>query len=291
MGALFGFLNIDKPKGITSFDVIYKLRKTFGIKKIGHTGTLDPLATGVLPIAIGNAARLIEFLDDDKRYEATIKFGEISTTYDEEGEKTEVSKPDFSRDKLINTLLLFVGKIKQMPPIYSAIKIEGKKLYEFARAGKKVEEMPEIKQREIEIYEIRLLEFNLPFVKIEVHCSKGTYIRSLAHDIGQNLGCGAYLADLKRIQSGRFNIKNSINIENSKEELLKNIINPVEILPFRQYELDEQEFLGIKNGNSITPKENFLEDEKIILVFKGGLISISTQKSGIFRVDKVLNIC
>ena len=129
MGAnLFGFLNIYKPKGITSFDVIYKLRKIFGIKKIGHAGTLDPLADGVLPVAMGNASRLIEYLEGDKAYEAKIFFGANSTTYDDEGDKIIIKEPDFSKDDLLKVLPQFIGKIKQIPPIYSAIKVNGKKV-------------------------------------------------------------------------------------------------------------------------------------------------------------------
>lgn len=284
---MFGFLNINKPKGITSFDVIYKLRKILSIKKIGHTGTLDPLATGVLPIAIGGATKLIEYLEDDKKYVATVKFGEISTTYDDEGEKTVVNPPLFSKEELLLALKSFEGKILQMPPIYSAIKVGGKKLYELARNGS---EMPEITPREVEIYEIKFLNFISPdVIKIEVFCSKGTYIRSLANDLGAKLATGAYLLGLERIQAGKFKIENSINLNDIN--LKTSLVNPLNALPFRVYSLNEEEFFKVKNGNSISVCEGFKECEKILLEYENNLISISTFNNSILKVDKVFNLC
>lgn len=279
----FGFLNINKPKGITSFDVIYKLRKILGIKKIGHSGTLDPLATGVLPIAVGNAARLIEFLEDDKKYVATLKFGEISTTYDDEGEKTFVKKPSFSRSKLEAVLQGFEGKIKQTPPIYSAIKVGGKKLYELARSGKGVEGI-EIQPREIEIYSIKLLECACETARIEVHCSKGTYIRSLAHDIGQKLNCGAYLTDLERIEAGAFKVADSIAIEGATLDAL---IAPIAVLPFPQYELNDKEYQKARCGNAFVAQKPLAQGEKAMLIYNGVTIAIATNEGDILKPLKV----
>lgn len=275
---LSGFLNINKPKGLTSFDVIYKLRKILNMKKIGHLGTLDPLASGVLPVAIGNATRLLEYLNEDKQYIATVKFGEITKTYDAEGEKTFIKTPDFSKDDLENILKNFTGDIEQIPPIYSAIKVKGKKLYELARNGIEVELAP----RKVKIYSIKILEFDLPFVKFMIDCSKGTYIRSFANDIGQKFGCGAYLSDLIRSCAGSFSLNEAQNID---EEL--KIINPLEILKFKTYELNETEFEKVNNGNSIISR-NIEGNERLSLIFEGNLVAISVLCDKIIKVEKVL---
>ncbi len=282
---LFGFLNIYKPKGITSFDVIYKLRKIFGIKKIGHAGTLDPLADGVLPVAIGNASRLIECLKGDKAYVAKIFFGANSTTYDDEGEKIQIAQPNFSKADFLDVLPKFIGKIKQIPPMYSAIKVNGKKLYELARQGK---EEIELLPRDVEIYDIQLLEFNLPSVTISVSCSSGTYIRSLAYDLGSVFGCGAYIKELKRTKSNGFEIDCSVNIEDVTE---KDIINPVGVINFPCHKLDDAEYARVKNGNSIPASSDFCAKQKIFLCKEDKIIALATVADSLFVVDKVLNIC
>ncbi|MBR6299188.1 MAG: tRNA pseudouridine(55) synthase TruB, partial [Candidatus Gastranaerophilales bacterium] len=179
------FLNINKPKGISSFDVIRFLRKKLKIKQIGHSGTLDPLVTGVMQIAVGKATKLLDYLDSDKCYTAEIKFGYNTETYDSEGEEIFIKQPDFNESELKECLNSFLGKTKQIPPMYSAIKIDGKKLCDIAR--KNPQETIAISEREIEIYSIELVEFNKKEykAKINVACKKGTYIRSLAFDIGK----------------------------------------------------------------------------------------------------------
>ena len=186
---LFGFLNVYKPKGMTSHDVVGRLRRVTKIKQIGHTGTLDPFATGVLPICIGKSTRLIEYLEDDKEYLATVQFGKNTDTYDLDGEVVATFDKKVSEDDVRIALKSFEGEISQMPPIYSAIKVNGKKLYDYARAGQEVE----IKPRTVFISKIELVEFNQEKqeAKLLVACSKGTYIRSIAYDLGNNLGCGA----------------------------------------------------------------------------------------------------
>ena len=274
---LFGFLNINKPKGITSFDVIYKLRKILGIKKIGHGGTLDPLASGVLPIGVGDATRLLEYLEGDKKYIGKIKFGEISKTYDEEGEKEKIKEPNFTLSEFQAALVYFKGKIEQKPPMYSAIKIKGQKLYNLARKGIELD----VPKRRVEIYDIKILSFNLPFAEIEVSCSEGAYIRSLANDIGEKLGCGAYLADLKRVSASGFNIEDSCNLDNLGE-----IIEPQNVLKMPKYELNDEEFKKIINGNPIKINSDF-NNEKIMLVYKKKLVSISKISDRIIKVEKV----
>ncbi|MBE7705782.1 MAG: tRNA pseudouridine(55) synthase TruB [Cyanobacteria bacterium SIG30] len=272
------FLNINKPKGITSFDVVAKLRKILNIKKIGHAGTLDPLAQGVLPVAIGKYTRLIEYLDDDKEYIAKIKFGENSTTYDDEGEKTFIKNPDFSLSDLENAIKCFTGEIEQKPPMYSAIKIKGQKLYELARKGKEIE----VPKRKVEIYDIKILNFELPYCEIKVSCSKGTYIRSLAYDLGEKLACGAYILELKRTKVGKFQIENSQNIE---DDLIK--ILPKDVLPFEEYELNDVEYEKIMNG---IPIETTLmgDDRYLSLIYDKKVVSISKKFGNIIKVEKNL---
>ena len=203
-----GILNIDKPQGITSYDVVDVIKKLFPKTKVGHTGTLDPLATGVLPILIGEATKLSNnFTAEDKVYKVKMLLGVETDTYDITGRivfASVVNKDEFYIKERIKR---FIGKQMQTPPIYSAIRIDGKRAYSYAREGKKVE-MPE---REVEIYSIEDIKVNLELreVSFVVHCSKGTYVRSLVNDIGKKIGCGATMTDLVRIRTGNFDIKNS----------------------------------------------------------------------------------
>ncbi len=290
------FLNINKPKGISSFDVIRKLRKILKIKQIGHSGTLDPLASGVMQVGIGNATKLLDYLSSDKIYIADICFGYVSETFDDEGEKIFVKKPDFDRENLIETLKSFLGKTMQTPPKYSAIKINGQKMCDILRKNDLNSQMPEIKAREIEIYSIDLLDENNKnpnkiTAKIKVHCKKGTYIRSLVNDLGQKLGCGAYLTDLKRIKAGNFDINNSddlpLDITNINENNF-NKINPLDCLSFEKYELNEEEFLKIQNGNFIKPKiqSNYKNDELILLTKNNKLVSIAKISDNLIKPKK-----
>ena len=202
-----GIVIINKEKEYTSHDVVAKVKKILNEKKVGHTGTLDPNATGVLPILLGKGTKLSKYLiNHNKIYEATLKLGEKTDTADIEGKITEekdVKKENLSQENVTKVLKEFIGKSKQVPPMYSAIKVNGKKLYEYARKGQTIE----IKPREIEIYGIELLNINNNEISFKVHCSKGTYIRTLCHDIGQKLGCGACMEKLTRTKVSRFEIK------------------------------------------------------------------------------------
>jgi tRNA pseudouridine55 synthase len=206
-----GILLIDKPKGWTSHDAVAKVRnilsKEAGKKiKVGHTGTLDPLATGLLVLAVGSyCKRASEFSKLDKTYEVTIKLGETSTTGDSEGEKSMISDKEPSDKEMKEVVNSFVGEIEQTPPAYSAIKIGGKRAYKLAREGKEVKLEP----RKVKIYEITGTRYNYPLLSFTVKVSSGTYIRSLAEDIGQKIGTGAYLAELKRTSVGKFLVKDS----------------------------------------------------------------------------------
>jgi tRNA pseudouridine55 synthase len=205
---LSGFLIVDKPSGVTSFSMVSLVRRLTGIRRVGHAGTLDPLATGVLPVAVGQATRFIEYMDDaPKVYEATVRFGIETNTYDAEGEITTTADPSGVTREAIEALLpRFIGDIEQIPPAHSAIKLAGKPLYRYAREGIAVEPQP----RCVHIDRIQLRSFEpgaAAAIDIEVTCGKGTYIRSLAHDIGGALGCGGHLTALRRTSSGGFNIR------------------------------------------------------------------------------------
>ena len=215
-----GILVINKSKGLTSNDIVKKVKKILNTK-VGHTGTLDPNATGVLPLLLGNATKISKYLiNHDKEYEAVIKLGAKTTTADVEGkiiEEKEVNKEKLKKESIEEVLKSFIGKQQQTPPIYSAIKVNGKKLYEYARQGKEVE----IKARNIEIYDLKLLKIDSKNdeLTINVKCSKGTYIRSLCEDIAVKLETLGYMKELNRIQVGEFNIKDSVTIEEFKANI------------------------------------------------------------------------
>lgn len=206
-----GFILINKPLGLSSHAVINCLRRLSGIKKIGHAGTLDPLATGLLIVAVGRdyTKRINDFVKLDKEYMAELYLGATTASYDKEAEIKKNYQGDRLQKKIIkNSLKLWRGRIAQRPPLYSAKKIAGQKLYNLARRGQSVA----IKTCPIEIYKLKILKYSWPLLKIKVACSSGTYIRSLAHDLGQTLGCGAYLNNLERVKIGKLSLKKAIKL-------------------------------------------------------------------------------
>jgi len=205
-----GILNINKPQGKTSFSVVAMVRRLSGERRVGHAGTLDPEATGVLPVCLGRGTRIIEFLGEaTKAYRAQIELGLATDTYDASGNITHSGDPSgISQEQLNSALASFHGLIQQTPPMYSAVKYHGKRLYELARAGIKVER----ESRLATIYHLELMDWQPPVATIEVVCGKGTYIRSLAHDLGQALGCGANLKSLVRLRYGLFNIEDAVSL-------------------------------------------------------------------------------
>lgn len=228
-----GIINILKPPGMTSHDVVSFMRKVTGIKKIGHTGTLDPEAAGVLPICIGKATKVAQYLTDkQKRYRANIRFGTVTDTCDSYGSIIREAGPvSIDQTELEQVLKGFLGTISQRPPIYSALKVNGRKLYEYAREGKEVN----IEERPVEIYEIRLVAMTADDeAMIDVYCSKGTYIRTLCFDIGEVLGCGAHMSQLVRLGSSPFNIEQSHTLEEIKAAAsagrLGELLQSVEVL-------------------------------------------------------------
>lgn len=275
---MFGFLNIYKPVGMTSHDVVAVLRRLTKIKQIGHTGTLDPFAEGVLPVCIGKATRLIEYLADDKEYIATVQFGAATTTYDIEGEKTFTSDRKISVDDI--DLKLFEGVIEQMPPIYSAIKVKGKKLYEYAREGKDVE----IQARKVTIEKIEIKSFDkdLQRAEILIRCSKGTYIRSIAHDLGQNSGVGAHLTKLVRTQAGLFRVENSVVLDGI--DVGANFVNPLDMLDLPMYEVNTEELEKIRHG---MPVANCGFSGNIVLTCNKSIVAVALADGDKIKVKKV----
>ena len=212
-----GIVNIYKEKGYTSHDVVAVLRKVVGQKKIGHTGTLDPDATGVLPVCLGRATKVCELLTDhDKTYEALLLLGKTTDTQDISGEVLEERDPgNLTEEEVRSCIESFIGEYDQIPPMYSALKVNGKKLYELAREGKTVER----KSRKVQIHGIRILEMNLPHVRMEVDCSKGTYIRTLCHDIGEKLQVGGCMEELERTQVGRFLKEDAVTLDEVRQKM------------------------------------------------------------------------
>lgn len=285
---MFGFLNVYKPKGITSHDVVSALRRITKVKQIGHTGTLDPFAEGVLPICIGKATRLIEYLDDDKAYTGTIQLGSSTTTYDLEGEEVNSSDKKVTFNEIEAALDKFRGEIEQLPPIYSAIKVNGKKLYEYAREGKEVK----IEPRRVNISKLEILEYDETNRRLTLHieCSKGTYIRSIAHDLGTELTTFGHLVKLVRVKAGMFEVNNAVSLEHiqTKEDVEKLLIAPLTKLNYMTYELNKNELVKVSNGTAIMPSKELPENSLILLTSQERLIAAAKMTKGLLRCLKVL---
>ena len=253
-----GIIIIDKEPGFTSHDVVAKLRGICGQKKIGHTGTLDPAATGVLPVCLGSGTRLCDMLTDtDKEYVAELLLGVETDTQDTTGRVLAAREVNVSQEELRAAVFSFAGDYGQVPPMYSALKVNGKKLYELAREGKEVER----KARQVKIHEIEILDCSLPVVRLRVACSKGTYIRTLCADIGARLGCGGTMQSLRRTAAGRFRLEDAVTLERVQEKKdqgrLKELILPVDLV-FEN--CPSLHVLGegrnrLNNGNSILPEQ------------------------------------
>lgn len=257
---MHGVLVVDKPKGITSFDVVREVRRALGEKKVGHTGTLDPMATGVLPVCVGDATKISQFiLESTKAYDATVKLGAVTDTLDAEGKVLETRPvPAITRELLEGALSKFRGTFAQVPPMYSAIKVGGKRLYELARAGEEIERKP----REVTVYDLQLRDFSADEVKLSVRSSKGFFVRSLAADLGEALGCGAHLCALRRTQSGPFTLAQAIPLsEVTKTSTLVSLNDSLKDLPeLRVTELEAQR------------------------VRHGGVVEVAPSLTGVFRI-------
>ena len=270
---IHGIINVYKEKGYTSHDVVAKLRGIAGQKKIGHTGTLDPDAEGVLPVCLGKATKVCELLTDkDKTYRAVLFLGQTTDTQDASGTVLETSDvSNLNEAQVTEAVQSFVGEYAQIPPMYSALKVGGKKLYELAREGKTVER----KARNVMIHSIKILRVDLPRVEMEVSCSKGTYIRTLCHDIGEKLGVGGCMESLLRVQVGRFVLADSLRlseIQKAKEDgNLEKILQPIDSV-FEQYRavwIRPDQEKRLQNGNSFRKpdrSQNY-DDQEMVRVY------------------------
>lgn len=252
--AISGVLVVDKPVGLTSHDVVQIIRKGTNIRRAGHTGTLDPRASGVLVVLIGPAVRLSEYVSaSDKRYQAVIRLGEATDTYDSEGRVVSTSPVNITEEQFVEALQQFVGEIEQVPPPYSAVKVQGRRAYEMAREGEEVDLQP----RKIKVYSLELLEWAPPEAVIDIHCSSGTYIRSLANDLGRVLGCGAHLVGLRRTRSGRFTLRDAVPLRKLREAFengtwYQYLIPAAEALAdWPAIELDHEQVELIRHGHRI----------------------------------------
>lgn len=282
-----GIVIINKEKEYTSHDVVAKVKKILNEKKVGHTGTLDPNATGVLPILLGKGTKLSKYLiNHNKIYEATLKLGEKTDTADIEGkiiEEKDVKKENLSQENVTKVLKEFIGKSKQVPPMYSAIKVNGKKLYEYARKGQTIE----IKPREIEIYSIELQSITNNEITFKVHCSKGTYIRTLCENIAEKLETVGYMKELKRIEVGEFNIKNAITLKELESKKGKALISIEEFLKDKQLiNLNSKKVKLFLNGVNL----EFKLEDGIYRIYneKNEFIGTGTIKSNVLKRDIIV---
>ena len=282
-----GIIIINKPKNCTSHDIVRKAKKIFN-EKVGHTGTLDPNATGVLPLLVGKGTQIAKYIiNHDKTYEAVLKLGEKTDTADVEGnilETKEIPGESLKTEKVKNVLNSFVGKQEQIPPIYSAIKVKGRKLYEYARKGQSVEIQP----RQIEIYNMELIEIDVQntTIKFKVDCSKGTYIRTLCENIAEKLDTVGYMKELNRTKVGDFSINDSIMIEELENENYNNFITIEDY--FKSYEninLNEKRLQLFLNGVQLTLN---LDDGIYRIYYDNKFIGIGTIKNNLLKRDIIL---
>ena len=263
--AVNGYINLFKPSGITSMDALRQIKRITGQrKKVGHGGTLDPLARGVLPVCFGQATRLMDHIVGGiKRYRVEITLGVTTTTYDKEGEVVKTGDLHGLTESMVEeSLRPWIGQVKQTPPMYSAIKIDGKRLYKLARAGIEVER----EARSVDIHDIRIIEFASPKLVLEVDCGGGTYIRSLAHDVGEALGCGGHVADLVRLLCGGFTAEESVTLEQLEEagdgpDGWQKHLHPVDrvLQDLKSITLDRQAEEQLRHGQAVTLRRPEIE--------------------------------
>jgi tRNA pseudouridine55 synthase len=245
-----GVLNIDKPAGLTSHDVVDKVRWIVGIRRVGHAGTLDPLATGVLLLCVGRATRLLEYLvGQRKRYRATIHLGQATTTYDAEGEVEADVPVSVSQVEMKEAVERFRGEISQRPPPFSAVKVEGEPLYKRARRG----EVVEGPLRQVTVYELSVIEWNSPQLEIELTCSSGTFVRSIAHDLGRELGCGGHISALRRLSIGEFSVSESVTLPALDRENWKQHLMPLDaaVNHLPRIDLSVEQAMQLQHGQSV----------------------------------------
>lgn len=300
MDNINGVVVVNKPQNWTSHDCVAVVRRVIGVKRVGHTGTLDPMATGVLPVCVGTAARVNEYLDyDTKTYDCVMKLGIITDTLDIWGEVLEERPvPDMDEAVIAETIMGFTGEISQIPPKYSALKVAGKKLYEYARAGQEVE----IKPRKINIKHISVNNIDLENKEISftVECSKGTYIRSLCADIGEKLGCGACMSGLVRTKTGVFTLDDTVDIEAvkkmSREELVSKLFpTDYPLVQFGRVELSANRAKDFVNGKKIPKRDLAIvressRDDFYNVYFNDTFLGVAKLVKGVLSAHKVFDV-
>ena len=281
-----GFFLIDKESGVTSFDVVRDIRRLTGVKKVGHSGTLDPLATGLLLVAVGEGTKLLEFLIGcTKEYEVLGRFGFKSDTYDAEGSIDKVSSKVLSSEEIEAAIKAnFLGNIEQIPPKYSALKIKGKRAADIMREGGDVE----MKARKLHISNFEILEFDWPVVKFRVACSSGTYIRSLIHDLGELLETGAYVEELRRSKIGDFSLSDAAKINLLSKNIEQNLISMEDLAKsFNICELSGADYEGLKDGKVLLGK-NIEQEVPVMAFYKDKLVGVLEYKEGGVKYKKMI---
>lgn len=287
-----GILLIDKPKGKTSHGIVHDIKKILKSKRAGHTGTLDPFATGVLPVCVGGATKVVPFLDEtQKEYEATLKLGVSTETMDETGEITNVKElGDITSNGIEMAFASIKNEPSQVPPMYSALKFKGKRLYELARNGFEVNRSP----RTIKIIELKILDFRSPLLKFFVKCSRGTYVRVLGADIGSKLGCGGHLVDLRRLKSGNFKIEDTVTMENIMRGELNLIPIDKALAHLKQIHVTKNTSIKIKNGEQIRKSyldlsnvPEFEAGERLAFYDNANLVSVSQARFSSHDFNKI----
>ena len=285
-----GVININKPKGFTSHDVVAKLRGILSMKKIGHTGTLDPDATGVLPICVGRATKTADMLTaTEKEYIAKVVLGSETDTQDASGTVLKSAPVNVTEEEIKQTSSSFIGDIMQIPPMYSAIKQDGKKLYELARKGQVVERKP----RPVTIFELEVMEINLPenWFTMRVKCSKGTYIRTLCQDIGEKLGCFAHMGELERTKSGKFSLEESYTLEQVQEAMVKgdtSFLTPIDQIfsDMPTLVLSQRKAEKMCNGTQVSTPGMVEGVTYRVYDEDGRFLTISTAAGGLLKIEK-----
>ncbi|MDW8801018.1 tRNA pseudouridine(55) synthase TruB [Clostridium sp. A1-XYC3] len=286
-----GILNINKPTGMSSFDVVRKVKNIAKTKKVGHTGTLDPEASGVLPICIGRATKLVDYIMNDyKIYKVELKLGITTDTYDREGQILKTKEVNLPIEEVEDCIKSFQGEIDQIPPMYSALKVNGERLYSLARKGIEIERKP----RKISIYDIEILEMNLPNINFLVKCSKGTYIRSLCYDIGEKLNCGGTMWNLQRVQTGDFSISDSVELEELSNDNIQGYLISMDkaLESYPKIIVDERYEKLIFNGVTIKDPNMLdkIEKDKLYRVYieENEFIGIGKKSDFGFKMEKLL---
>ena len=284
---MFGFINVNKQSGVSSHKIISVLRKITGIKQIGHAGTLDPLACGVLPVAVGKATKLIDYLDENKSYRVDLIFGKTSDTYDIEGTVEDTFADKVSEAAIIEALKSFRGEITQIPPAFSAVHYNGKRLYELARSGKIPDDIP---SRKVNIFKNEIVGFyyEKQILTLDIDCSKGTYIRSIVNDLGNAVGAGAVMSALVRTKSSGMKIENSIVLSDDTtiDDLKKVLINPVDLIELPKININEEQYKKLLNGNRFCNITKVTGD--VLLVKDNNAVAFAVAENEYIQPKKVL---